>query len=231
MANAVTKSEAQEMAQPVIAPTISPASHSPLTAVKILHVAWSSILLGIALEVVLLLITQYYGTGKGVRPFFADVIQKVSWSSIVCVGLALGTAAVKLRAPIMGVLGLVSAPLGFYAAKALHKGATQALAIVSAAPLASPSPLVLAGIKGLEYAVLGVILGLITRRGNASVMLFVGIGLVVGVIYGGYILHLMVAINGAPLSDSVFYSRSVNELLFPVGCSLVIFAAESLGRR
>ncbi len=231
MANAVTKSEEQEMAQPIIAPSTPPTSQSTLTAIKILHVAWSSILLGIALEVVLLLIAQYYGTGKGVRPFFADVIQKVSWSSIVCVGLALGTGAIKLRAPIMGVLGLISAPLGFYAAKALHKGATQALAIVSAAPFASPSPMVLAGIKGFEYAVLGVLLGLITRRGNASVLLFVGVGLVVGVVCGAFVLHLMVGINGAPLSEAVFYSRSVNELLFPVGCSLVIFAAEALGRR
>ena len=64
----------------------------------VVRVAWLSIGLGIALEVLLLVLAAYTGTGGATpKPFLADLVQKVSWSFIVCVGLAFGTTAGKAR--------------------------------------------------------------------------------------------------------------------------------------
>jgi len=43
----------------------------------------------------------------------ADLVKNVSWSVFVCVGLAVGTAVTQSRVPVMGFLGLISAPLAF----------------------------------------------------------------------------------------------------------------------
>src|SRR3712207_5242448 len=72
---------------------------------KILRVAWLSILLGIVLEVLLLVLAAYTGTGGTTpKPFISDLAQKVSWSFIVCVGLAFGSTASKARSGVMGLL-------------------------------------------------------------------------------------------------------------------------------
>src|SRR5215208_2874360 len=65
------------------------------------RVAWLAILLGFALEALLLLFTAGFEILPGLGPMVAELIGKVSWSAIVCAGLALGTAASKARAPFM----------------------------------------------------------------------------------------------------------------------------------
>ena len=62
---------------------------------------------------VLLLLVSTFGDGFGLRPFVADLVKNVSWSVFVCVGLAVGTAVTQSRVPVMGFLGLISAPLAF----------------------------------------------------------------------------------------------------------------------
>ncbi len=50
------------------------------------------------------------GEALGLKPFVADLVRNVTWSVFVCAGLAVGTAVVRARAPVMGLLGLVSGP-------------------------------------------------------------------------------------------------------------------------
>src|SRR5918995_4212069 len=73
------------------------------------RVAWLAILLGFAMEALLLLFTAGFEILPGLGPMVAELIGKVSWSAIVCAGLALGTAASKARAPFMGLLGFLFA--------------------------------------------------------------------------------------------------------------------------
>src|SRR3989442_12334841 len=116
----------------------------------LLHVGWLAVLLGLVMEVILVVLAAGFGTLKGANPILADLVQKVSWSVIVCVGLAFGTTAKKARGPLMGLAGLLAAPLAFMAARPLHEGAVRALEVaITAGPT---PPLDLSALtRGLQY--------------------------------------------------------------------------------
>ena len=123
----------------------------------ILKGAWLAIALGFAIEALILGSVALAGGKLTAPPFTADLVQKVSWSFFVCVALAVARTASRATGVVMGIAGLLAAPAGFAIARGLHKGASQALGLVAAA-VPGPSPLVVAGIKGLQYAVLGLCL-------------------------------------------------------------------------
>jgi hypothetical protein len=207
-------------------PTGEPAP-SPQQA--ILKGAWLAVALGFAIEGLILLSFALTGGALAARPFTADLVQKVSWSFIVCVALAVARTASKSTGLMMGMAGLLAAPAGFAIARGLHKGASQALGLVaSAAP--GPSPLLVAGIKGLQYAVLGLALGWVAKRVWGGVAAHAGVGFACGLLFGGPLLAL--TFQEMPvLSAATVVARSVNELLFPVGCALVLYASDTLGKR
>jgi hypothetical protein len=185
----------------------------------LLRVAWMAILIGCALEVLLLAVAGGAGTLHGLKPFVADLTQKISWSVIVCVGIALGSAAAKAREAMMGLLGFISAPAGFYAARAVHKGVTQALGMAAQAPGGAAFGLAL--IKALEYGVFGVALYYIQKRGW-GVLAHVGMAFAIGGVFGAGVL----ALTGAHLPMAAMVSREINEIFFPIGCALVIYSTE-----
>src|SRR5918997_3195362 len=123
---------------------------APNLGATLLRVAWLEILLGLAMEALLLLLGGALGDVLGLRPLVADLVRSVSWSVFVCVGLAVGTAVAKARVPLMGFLGLFSAPLAFEVSRVLHKGTLEALA-VSVPGGEELSPVLIAVVKGLEY--------------------------------------------------------------------------------
>jgi hypothetical protein len=102
---------------------------APDLGATLLRVAWLAVILGLAMEVLLLVLGGAVGEALGLKPFVADLVRNVTWSVFVCAGLAVGTAVVKARAPVMGLLGLVSGPLAFEASRIFHKGTLEALAI------------------------------------------------------------------------------------------------------
>jgi hypothetical protein len=87
----------------------SAAASSNLGA-TLLRVAWLAILLGMAMEGILLLLSAGLGNLLGLGPIVADLARNVSWSLLVCVGLSVGTAVQKARVPVMGFLGFLAAP-------------------------------------------------------------------------------------------------------------------------
>jgi hypothetical protein len=195
----------------------------------VLHVAWLSVLLGITLELLLVLVAAGFGTFARVQPFAADLVQKISWSMVVCIGLTFGKVAAGFRPQLTGIFGLLAAPVGFNVARTLHKTAERTLGVASAT--GGPSPVLLASLKGVEYAVLGVILGWLIKKTWGNALAFVAAGFGVSVLFGGIILATMDWYNPQPLAGAALASRGVNELLFPVGCSLVLYAAEALARK
>src|SRR5215216_5188387 len=70
----------------------------------LLRAAWLAILLGFAMEALLLLFAAGFGIVPGLGSTVSDLAGKVTCSTLVCAGLALGTAASKARAPLMGLL-------------------------------------------------------------------------------------------------------------------------------
>ena len=196
----------------------------------ILRVAWLSIGLGLALEVLILVLAAFTDTaGDTPKPFISDLAQKVSWSFIVCVGLAFGSTASKAREGIMGLLGLISAPAGFAAARAAHKGVNGALGIAGAA-MAPGLVLLVGGIKTVQYALFGAVLGWIGKRA-LGLKAHAGAGLAFGLTFGLAIVAATVRASLTPVPLVVVVSRALNEVLFPLGCALVLYASGALANR
>ncbi len=160
------------------------------------------------------------------KAIVADLAQKISWGAIVCVGVAIGAAAARSPKGV-GLAGLLSGSAGFYIAKALHKGANQALGIVGPA-VAGPSPLLLAGLKALQYGLLGYALSVIGRKDSAGAFAYICMGAISGLLFGGVVIYLFQ--SSAPLTAPQLVTRAVNELIFPIGCALVLYTAKSFRR-
>lgn len=64
-------------------------------ATTLLNVAWLSVLLGLGMEILLILAAAYFGSDNATAAIIADAVQKISWSTLVCSGVAVGMAAGK----------------------------------------------------------------------------------------------------------------------------------------
>jgi hypothetical protein len=197
---------------------------------KVLRAAWLSIALGIGIELLLLAAATLGGRVLHASPAVAELAQKVTWSVLVCVGIAFGTAATKARGPVMGLLGLASAPLAFNVAKAVHKGVSSALSIAAAAA-PGPAPILLALLKSVEYGFLGAAVGWVGRRPWANLAAYAGAGAAIGLTLGTLTLLVMSHDDGAATPASTLLARGINEVLFPLGCSLVLYAADRVGKQ
>src|SRR5215213_1232777 len=192
----------------------------------LLRVAWLAILLGILLQLALLLVAVGFGTAPSPGPLLAETLKTVSWSLLVCVGVALGRVAAKGRMPLAGVTGLLAAPLALTAANAVQKGVAEA--VNAAGVPAGPAPLWVLAIKAAEYGCLGLALSWVGRRAWSSALGHLAVGLMTGVVFGGLFLMVVVQSAPTPLSTPSLLAKGLNELLFPVGCALVVFIAELL---
>ena len=196
------------------------------------RVAWLAIPLGFAMEILLLLFTAGFEILPGFRSVLVDLIGKVSWSALVCAGLAIGTVASKVRAPFMGVLGLLAAPLAFHVSRTLQQGVAKTLEVAAAgAPVGSYTLILLALLKAVGYGCLGAAIGWIGRRPWGGALAHAAVGLAVGILFGGAIVSFTYWTAPEPLAIADLFARGVNEILFPVGCSLVLYSATALGER
>ncbi|MGF1470194.1 MAG: hypothetical protein ACFB50_00450 [Rubrobacteraceae bacterium] len=202
---------------------------SPGLGATLLRVAWLAILLGLGMEVLLLLVASYGGSLLGLRPLVADFIKNISWWVVVCMGIAVGTAVGRSQMAFMGLFGLLTAPLAFEISRVLHKGSMQALRVTGGGEPADTSALVLALVKGVEFGILGLAIAWLWTRPWGGVKAHIGLGLAVGVVFGGVMLVLL--FGGEPVKATEVVSRGINEVLFPVGCALVLFTARALGSR
>ena len=80
--------------------------------VTLLRIAWLAIALGLLLQLALLLVAAGFGAVAGSRAPLAETLRTVSWSLLVCVGVALGRVAAKGRVPLEGVTGLLGHAAG-----------------------------------------------------------------------------------------------------------------------
>ncbi len=211
------------------------ASRAPQSLGKTLfHVAWMAILLGLILELAILVVATTFNQVIAGKPVIADLVQKVSWSVIVCMGLALGRGAVRMQAlsvqaPAMGLVGLLSGPMAFAIARSLHEGTQEAL-FIKVFQSGAGSPLLLALIKGIEYGCLGALLAWIGKQIWGRALAHAGAGFAIGAVFGAILIGMMVRDAAAKATLGAILSRAINEIINPVGCSLTLYAAEILGR-
>jgi hypothetical protein len=160
----------------------------------LLRVAWLAIALGLLLQLALLLVAAGFGKDISPRPVLAETFKTVSWSLLVCVGVALGRVAAKGRVPLEGVTGLLAAPLALTAANAVQKGVAEA--VDAAGVPAGPAPLWVLALKAVEYGCLGLALEWVGRRAWHSALGHLAVGLLTGVVFGG--VFLTVVVQSAP---------------------------------
>jgi hypothetical protein len=127
----------------------------------------------------------------------------------------------------MGLAGLIAAPAAFLIARALQKGAAEALGVVTS----SGQPvLILACLKAVEYGCLGVLVAWLAGTSRASFRTHILVGFCLGMVFGT--LALITLHQYAPnLATSKLIARGVNEVLFPIGCSLVLFVGGIVAKR
>lgn len=196
----------------------------------LLLTAWLAISLGLAMEVLLLFFAAGFEPLPGLNVILADLVRLVAWSVLVCVGLACGTAASKYRTLVMGLIGFLSAPLAFICARTLHKGILEALGAAGDA-LGGTSVFLIALLKGVEYGVLGAALGYIGRHPWAGLAEYAAVGMFVGSVFGGgMVTFKAVSLPELPPTADLI-SQMINEVLFPVGCSLILFFSDRLVKR
>jgi len=200
----------------------------PGYAALVLHVCWLSILLGLAVQISLLAASAAFGRVPKPNPLIVDLAQRITWSTVVCSSISVAMAASKMRESFMGLAGMLSASVAFKIARSVQKGLGAAL---GAAPTVAngPSPLVLGIIKAVEYGCLAAILAWMVRR-NRGAIAHAAAGLVMGVLFGAIVLGYTYWTNFRLFNVADVVSRGLNEVLFPVGCSLVLFATEAWGK-
>jgi hypothetical protein len=186
------------------------------------RVAWWSILLGLIMEGLLLVIRldkvphlQPVGEGLG----------KVTWSLIVCLGLGIGKVLSEDKPFWMGLAGLIAAPLAFTAAQAVQRTVTELMSSIASAPV-TPTVIALGALRGVEYLCLGAALAILAQRKSRPGAYLVA-GLTVGVVFGAIVLLLTPTITR---SVAGLLGWGVNELLFPMGCAVILYGAGVINR-
>ena len=191
----------------------------------LLSAAWMAVVLGAVMQVLAVLAAG----SPSLAALATETVQKVSWSTLVCTGLAIGATAARSRPIWTGLAGLIAAPTAFLVARTLQKSLAQALSVTAGGPPMDLVILVMA--KAIEYGLFGVAIAWLLQR-RSSAIACAAIGLLFGVAMAGFVLlygqsHPPVVAPAA----AVVVARSINEIVFPVGCALVLYASDHVGRR
>ncbi len=182
---------------------------------RVFTAAWLAIGIALVVETLLVLLRQRASTAAA----FSDFASKVSWSVVVCAALAVARSA---GSGLMGIVGLFASPIALTLAKVVHKSAHQVLGLP---PTTAIPPWGILVVKALEYAVLGFIVEKMLRAGR-GMKAHTGAGLAVGAVFGGTVIGMQ-----APADALAAAAAGVNEVIFPVGCSLTLYAADRVAKR
>jgi hypothetical protein len=175
---------------------------------------WQATALGLGFEVAPLTADLVTGSVRGAA-IVAGVVQGLAFSLILCLSLVVGVR----RAARLGLVGLVAGPLAWFVGAALRE-IVDAVLVSSVSDADVPS-LIVTAVRGIEYGVLGVMLGWVRHRPSRA---WLGSGLAVGVVAGTIVVPVVAhAVSGLGTADLV--AQGVNEIFFPAGCALVVRTA------
>lgn len=192
---------------------------------------WMAIILGLLVQAAVFAAKVGAGGNVPGAQLFVDVASGVTWAVVVCGGVAIGTAASRNVSPTMGLLGLAFAPLAFAAAKAMQRGMGGFVGL----PPEALTPLLFqtGAVKAVEYALLGFILGRIIRTPKSTLTNHTLIGLGFGVVFASVLVWLLFynAAPGSAVPAPRVAGTAANELIFPMGCSMVLYWVSQLATR
>jgi len=194
---------------------------------RLIYVAWWAIVAGFLVQLLVLGATLVARGSIPGTELMADFGSGISWSVLVCGGIALGTAATNPSETVMGGLGLLFAPIAF----AVAKGIQQGIQTMLDAPTSQITSVTwtIGAIKAVEFAVLGALVAVLLKRAKVKAWAFVGLGLLLGVLFGGMILTVMATQTAGETPALV--GTGVNEILFPAACALILYGASRAGKQ
>lgn len=202
---------------------------SPL--VVLLQVAWMSILVGLFMQVAVTAALQLAGgPANEWSAFLRDAAQKVAWSTLVCAGIALGTVISNARVGVVGLAGMLAAPIAFVIAKTVQKSTGYALNAAPPEEMGTAIFVMMIALRAIEYGSLGLVLTWFARRPSAALRGFLGIGLAAGAIFGGTILAALYFNSHPRMTTPKVALTAVNEVIFPMCCALVLYASRVFGQ-
>lgn len=157
----------------------------------------------------------------------ADLVQTVTWSVLVCTGVAIGVSVGKARKALAGIIAFFLAPLSLVVAKAGQKAM---LSIIGA--LEQPAVLSLATIglvRAFEYGLLAWLLTRLTERDIVRPVLYIAIGAVIGLSFGAVLFWLSYTAAlaaGSQMTTPQILGLLVNEVGSPAGCAFLIYIGQ-----
>lgn len=211
------------------AAAIADESHGLLRQVAL--IALCAVLLGLGIQLLILVARLAAGGPWPGAALLADTAGGVTWALLVCTGVGIGTSVLRVRAMLAGLLAAICAPIAIAAAKAAQRMVAGMTDAVEQQAILSLGSISLA--RAVEYGVLGFLLGTLAQRGEKRVSRYLGAGCLVGLVLGGavvWLTHYVAAQAGSGLTSAQLAVGVVNEMVFPVGCAIVIYAGQLVGR-
>ena len=194
---------------------------APKTALAtlVMRVVWMSALVGLGMQALTLTVGVALGGSPSLASAVIGAVGKVSWSTTVCAALAVGLSVPRATLPGTALWGLIAAPASFHLARAVQQALGAAAGLSAAA--ATPALVVwgTAGLKGAQYALLGLVLLWLNRRAEAPILAYLGVGALMGLTFGGLILGLGVQGGTIAPTATALLPAAVNELIFPAWCA------------
>ncbi|MEO8286830.1 MAG: hypothetical protein ABI670_10390 [Chloroflexota bacterium] len=181
--------------------------------VNLLRVAGLAACLGLLMEAIIVL-------GGLDTATVSSLLDHGLWPFMVCMAVAVGQAVSGGWPPRAGAFSLVATPIAFLAAKVIQKGVAAVLDGAAPGQFVNSDLLLEAGLRAVEYAVLAAALAWLVRQAWAGALAHLATGAVIGVVFG-----LLIALFLPP--DSLL-NWGVEEVVFPTGCALIVFASETL---
>ncbi|HEU0115105.1 MAG TPA: hypothetical protein VFQ80_10535, partial [Thermomicrobiales bacterium] len=154
-----------------------------------------------------------------------DLILKTPWSILVCVALWTGLTFGRGSAVIAALVAWVTAPGASLTAHMLTEMAASYQ--LSAIHEMLVSPYLVAAQKGVAYVALALLVLWLWTRTRATAWQHAAAGLAVGLLFGGALLLLETARGMHPMTASDLIAGVVNEVLFPIGCALLLWHART----
>jgi hypothetical protein len=150
----------------------------------------------------------------------AETAGGITWSFLVCFGVAAGSALTRASEAVAGAIAFVWTPVALVAAKAVQGGVGE---LLDQSSLSLPPGLALvATVKACEYGTLAFALARLAYRGVEAVTPHLLVGLATAASFGTVLIAIAAATPRPNLGPPDIAAIAVNEYLFPLGCVLVV---------
>ncbi len=182
------------------------------------QVSWLTLGLGLILEMLAFAFDAILGQTDGLTSFALGLLKKVLWSLPLCLVLV----SVLQRSLNMGIAGLLAAPVFTLFSSLLDSQIREVFLAATTEPLSLTS-IKLAMFRGLEYGLLGLLLGWLIEHHRNTAYNHILAGLIIGVLFGAFIiLPQWNQSQSGSWTLLNLLAQNLGELIFPVGCSLII---------